>query len=89
MLYRTCGRHELLPKSLTIPVCYDITSNATYRGGYADIRKGNHRGQDVAVNIIRTYSDSDLPKIVGVSYLLYLACSSTLTGPCRGFVRRL
>ena len=68
MLYRTCGRHELLPKSLTIPVSYDMTRDATYRGGYADIRKGNYRGQGVAVKVIRTYSDSDLPKMVGVSY---------------------
>lgn len=68
LLYRTCGRRELLPTSLTIEVRYDMTQDATYRGGYADIRKGNYRGEDVAVKVIRTYSDSDLPKIVGVSY---------------------
>ena len=51
-----------------IPVCCDITGDALYRGGCADIRKGNYRGQDVAVKVIRTYSDSDLRKIVGVSY---------------------
>jgi hypothetical protein len=67
-LYRTCGRHALLPRALKIPVCYDRTSVALYRGGYADVWKGEHRGRDVAVKVIRTYSNDDLQKIVGVSY---------------------
>ena len=38
-----------------------------YRGGYADVWKGEHCGRDVAVKVIRTYSNSDLQKIIGVS----------------------
>ena len=50
-----------------IPVCYDQAGVAQYRGGFADVWKGEHCGQDVAVKVIRTYSDSVLQKIVGVS----------------------
>ena len=66
-LYRTCGRHALLPRTLKIPVCYDRTGVAMYRGGFADVWKGKHRGRDVAVKVIRTYSNSDLQKLIGVS----------------------
>jgi hypothetical protein len=66
-LYRTCGRHALLPRALKIPACYDRTSVASFRGGFADVWKGEHRGQDVAVKVIRTYSNSNLQKIIGVS----------------------
>jgi len=51
---------------LKVPICYDRTSDALYRGGYADVWKGKCRGQDVAVKVIRTYSTSDLQKIIGV-----------------------
>jgi hypothetical protein len=66
-LYRTCGRHALLPRTLEIPICYDRTGVALFRGGFADVWKGEHRGRDVAVKVIRTYSNSDLQKIIGVS----------------------
>ena len=67
LLYKTCGRHALLPRALKIPSCYDRTSVALFRGGFADVWKGEHRGRDVAVKVIRTYSNSDLQKIIGVS----------------------
>ena len=65
-LYRTCGHHALLPRSLKIPVCYDRTRTALYRGGYSDVWKGEHCGRAVAVKVIRTYSNNDLQKVVGV-----------------------
>jgi serine/threonine protein kinase len=77
-LYRTCGRHALLPGTLKIPVCYDRTGTALYRGGYADVWKGQHCGRDVAVKVIRTCSNDDLQKIVGVSYC---SCSRSVC-PC-------
>ena len=67
-LYRTCGHHALLPRSLKIPVCYDRTGTALYRGGFADVWKGQHCGRDVAVKVIRTYSDDDLQRVIGVRY---------------------
>lgn len=68
LLYKTCGRCVLLPKTLEIPVCYDRASDALFRGGYADVWKGEHCGRDVAVKVIRLYSTSDLRKIIGVRF---------------------
>jgi hypothetical protein len=81
-LYRTCGRHALLPETLKIPIRYDRTSAALYRGGFADVWKGGFRGRDVAVKVVRTYSNINLQKVIGVSYQ---SCSfserPTLTQP--------
>jgi len=33
--------------------------------------KGEYSGRDVAVKVIRTYSNSDLQKIIGVSFWLF------------------
>lgn len=62
----------MLPNALKVPICYDRTTLALYRGGYADVWKGEYRGQDVAVKVIRTYKNSDLKKILGVSGWLFL-----------------
>jgi len=67
LLYRTCGRSALLPETLKIPVYYDRTGVALYRGGFADVWKGKHGDQDVAVKVIRVYSNSELQKLIGVS----------------------
>ena len=62
---------------------YDRTSDALYRGGSADVWKGIYCGRDVAVKIIRAYSDSDLRKIIGVGYVLCtLSHIDALTGAC-------
>ena len=66
-LYKTCGHHALIPKSLEVPICYDRSSFPKYHGGYADVWKGELGGRAVAVKVLRTYSTSDLQKIVGVS----------------------
>jgi len=67
-LYKMCGRHALLPTSLKVPVSFEQTGHALYRGGFADVWKGEHCGRDVAVKVIRIYSDSDLHRVVGVSF---------------------
>ena len=41
-----------------------------YWGGFADVWKGEYHGQDVAVKVLRTYSNSDMKKIIGVSHSL-------------------
>jgi len=64
-LYKMCGRHALLPRALKITACYDRASDALYRGGYADVWKGEYCGRDIAVKVLRTYSNSDLQKIIG------------------------
>ena len=51
-----------------------------YQGGFADVWKGEYCGQDVAVKVIRTYSNSDSQKMIGVSgWLLSLrVCALTV-----------
>ena len=69
-----CGRNRILPKSLRIPLCYDRQVFPLYSGGFADVWKGEHRGRDVAVKVIRTPSSTDLQnlqKIIGVSYTIF------------------
>ena len=67
LLYKVCGHYALIPQTLRITAWYDRMSSALYRGGFADVWKGEHCGRDVAVKVLRTYSNSDLQKIVGVS----------------------
>ena len=74
-LYRTCGFHELLPKNLKVSVSYNRNEYPLFRGGYADVWKGEHCGRDVAVKVIRIYSRSDLQKITGVSHRFFLPCA--------------
>ena len=62
-----CSHHALLPTALKIPVSFERTGDALYRGGFADVWKGEHCGRDVAVKVIRIYSDSDLQRVIGVS----------------------
>ena len=62
---------------------YDRTSDALYGGGSADVWKGIYCGRDVAIKVIRIYSDSDPRKIIGVGYLLCtLSHIDALTGAC-------
>ena len=65
-LYRTCGCRSLIPNALKIPMCYDRNGHPLYKGGFADVWKGEHRGQDVAVEVLRIYSTSDFQKIIDV-----------------------
>jgi len=64
LLYRTCGHHALLPEVLKVPVRSGQASNAVYRGGHADVWKGVYSCQDVAIKVVRTYSNVELRKII-------------------------
>lgn len=64
LLYRTCGHHARLPKAIKVSVRYDRTGYPLYRGGYGDVWKGEHYGQNVAVKVIRLYLTSDLQKVI-------------------------
>ena len=46
---------------------YGRSGAPRYRGGFADVWKGEYRGCDVAVKVLRVYSTSDLAKITSVS----------------------
>ena len=54
-MYSICGRQALLPKSLVIPPCYDPTGNPQGHGGFSDVWKGRHQGQDVAAKVLKVY----------------------------------
>lgn len=45
---------------------YDRTSDALYHGGFGDVWKGEYGGQDVAVKVIRIYSQSELQRVINV-----------------------
>ena len=68
VLCRICGRQGLLPKSLQIPLSYNRLGTPLYRGGYADVWKGEHQGCHVAVKVLRVYSTSNLDKITTVGF---------------------
>ena len=68
-LCKICERQALLPRSVKIPLCYDRTGTPLYRGGYADVWKGEHEGREVAVKILTVYVTSNLGKITQVSCL--------------------
>ena len=65
-LCRICGRWSLLPSSLQIQVRYNPSSIPQYRGGFADVWKGDYQGRSVAAKVVRVYSTSDFDKITRV-----------------------
>jgi len=75
---------------MKVTVWYDPTDAALYRGGFADVWKGMYCGREVAVKVIRTYANSDLQKIIGVSCRLspLSAFLYTDSAPYRGSVRK-
>ena len=58
-LRRICGRQAPVPRSLVIPLCYDPNENLVYHGGFADVWKGWHHGQEVAAKVVRVYMNHD------------------------------
>ena len=67
-LYKTCDSNAIVPNSFRIPLCYDRLDFPLHCGGFADVWKGKHNGQEVAVKTIRTASRKDLPAIAGVRH---------------------
>ena len=66
VLCRICGFQALLPRSLQIPFCYNRLDTPLYRGGFADVWKGEYQGRHVAVKVLRVYSTSEFVKITRV-----------------------
>ena len=58
-----CGRQALLPRSLGVPLCYDVTENPLCRGGLADVWKGQHHGRDVAAKVLKLRPGGDPGRI--------------------------
>ena len=54
-VYGISGLKSLLPKSMAIPICYDLTKPAQDHGGFADVWKGKYQGREVAAKVLRVY----------------------------------
>ncbi|KAF9651098.1 kinase-like protein [Thelephora ganbajun] len=63
LLSKMCAANALLPRSLQIELCYDPASIPHCRGGFADVWRGECRGREAAVKVLRVYVKSDLPKM--------------------------
>ena len=85
-LYKTCGRRALLPTVLKIPIPFERTGDALFRGGFADVWKGEHCGRDIAVKVVRIYSNSDLQRVAGVSFWLHSVHAYSCTDSARAEV---
>ena len=57
-----CGRQNLLPRSLPIPLFCDLTETPQYAGEFGDVWKGQYNGQEVAAKVLRVQT-SDLERI--------------------------
>ena len=86
--YRVCGRRALLPKSLQIPLPYNPSELSARSGGFGDVWKGKHRGQDVAAKAVRVGSPNDLERIRKVRSLGLLTLVKLIVWS-RDFARRL
>jgi len=82
-LYKKCGCHSILPKTMHIPVCYNRMTFPLFKGGFGDVWKGGYSNREVAVKVLRVHSDSDLQKIIGVGFWSrpLITCKSTDRNP--------
>ena len=53
----------MLPKSLPIPLCYNPSETPQRYGGFADVWKGEHKGQVVAAKVFRAPVTGDREQI--------------------------
>ena len=51
---------------MQIPLCYNRSDPPLYHGGFAEVRKGEHQGREVAVKVLKVYQTSDFDKITRV-----------------------
>ena len=70
VLCKICSHHALIPRSIQIPLCYDRTKAPRYRGGFAEVWKGEHAGIEVAVKVLKVFVTSDLAEITKVGFPL-------------------
>ena len=68
-LCKICSHHVLIPRSIQIPLCYNRAEDPRYQGGFAEVWKGEHKGIEVAVKVLKVSATSDLKKIRRVGFL--------------------
>ena len=67
-LRNICSHHILIPRSTQILVRYNRTEDPKYEGGFAKVWKGEHKGIEVAVKVLKIFEASDLVKIKRVGF---------------------
>jgi hypothetical protein len=67
ILCRICANEALLPQSVQIPICYDQKSPPLAYGGYSEVWKGQYKGCEVAVKVLKVYEPSEVDAITRVS----------------------
>ena len=68
VLCKMCSHHVLIPRSIQIPLRYNRTEDPRYEGGFAQVWKGEHEGNEVAVKVLKVFVKSDLAKIKRVGF---------------------
>ena len=61
----------MLPRSLRVELYYDPAGIPHFRGGFADVWKGEYRGLGVAVKVLRIYATENPKKAIRVSRQWY------------------
>ena len=87
--YKICGREALLPKSLPIPLCYDPADIPQCAGGFADVWKGEHEGQEVAAKVVKLYRNNDLESTRRVSGPQLVMFINELDSPIQWFCKEV
>ena len=74
-----------------VQVHYNPTEDAPYWGGYAEVWKGEYRGREVAVKVIKRFLRDAPKKVFNVRYWCYfvsprptltILCAEILQGGC-------
>ena len=65
-LRTTCARYTLVPRSLKIGLCDDLSGPPVCRGGSGDVWEREYLGRKVAVKVLRIYVSGDLQKTIRV-----------------------
>ena len=78
-LSKMCAGRAVLPRSLHFKTPEDPTTIVLRHGGFADVSKLEHRGQAVAVKVLRPHSNSNLQEMTNVCYWRVVVPFYTLT----------
>ena len=66
-LGKMCRQLKTIPDSMHIKNCQVDSTSEEFSGGFANVYRGLHRGQAVAVKAMRLYITSNLEESFGVS----------------------
>lgn len=80
-LYTICSHQALVPRSLEIPLCYNPEDIPHSRTRLAEVWKGRHNGQDVAVEVLKMNLRDNLDKAKRVSSPRFFAPTDEFTAP--------